>query len=74
MKKILISLPMLALLGSCSSGDSAKLDTLLNIANSGSAQNLAKIAASADPKPLQKPCLTPSASSGNATPRNWPGT
>ncbi len=57
MKKILISLPMLALLGSCSSGDSAKLDTLLNIANSGSAQNLAKIAASADPKTTAKALL-----------------
>ncbi len=57
MKQILIVLPMLALLGSCSTGDSAKLDTLLNIASSGSAQNIAKIAASADPKTTAKVLL-----------------
>ena len=57
MKKILISLPMLALLSSCSSEGSAKLDSLLSVANSASAKNLTKIAASADPKAAAKALL-----------------
>lgn len=47
MKKILFA--SLLLLASCSSQDSAKLDNLLDIANSSSGRNLLKVAASKDP-------------------------
>jgi membrane-bound lytic murein transglycosylase C len=47
MKKILFT--SLLLLASCSSQDSAKLDNLLDIANSSSGRNLLKVAASKDP-------------------------
>ncbi|HEY0666206.1 MAG TPA: murein transglycosylase domain-containing protein [Gallionella sp.] len=48
MKKILFA-SLLVLLTSCSSQDSARLDSLLDIANSSSGKNLLRIAASKDP-------------------------
>ncbi len=57
LKKILFALSVLLLLSSCSSRDSAKLDSLLNAANSSSAKNITKIASSADPKAAAKAML-----------------
>jgi len=48
---------LLLLLSSCSTKDSAKLDSLINLTNSSSAQNLAKIASSSDPKAAAKSML-----------------
>ena len=57
MKNILLSLLMFLLLSSCSSRDSAKLDSLLSVANSSTSKNLAKIASSSDPKSAAKALL-----------------
>ena len=57
MKKFLFVLPVLVLLASCSSEGSAKLDSLLKVANSSSAKNLTKIATSSDPKAAAKAML-----------------
>lgn len=56
-KKILSVLPMLVLLSSCTSEGSARLDSLLNVASSGSGKNLVKIASSSDPKVAAKALL-----------------
>lgn len=56
-KNILYSLPLLLLLSACSSKDSAKLDSLLNVANSSSGQNLIALASSKDPKAKAKALL-----------------
>lgn len=50
-------LPVLLLLSSCSSQGGARLDSLLNVANSTSAKNITKIASSADPKAAAKTML-----------------
>jgi membrane-bound lytic murein transglycosylase C len=55
--RALFALPVCLLFASCSSRDSAKLDSLLDIANSTSAKNIAKIASSADPKAAAKTML-----------------
>jgi membrane-bound lytic murein transglycosylase C len=57
MKHILLILLVLPLLSSCSSRDSAKLDSLLSVANSSTSKNLAKIASSSDPKSAAKALL-----------------
>jgi membrane-bound lytic murein transglycosylase C len=57
MKKIPFAVLVLVLLPSCSSRDSAKLDSLLSVANSSSAKNLSKIASSSDPKASAKSLL-----------------
>jgi len=58
MKKILFVIPVLLLLSSCAEQKgSVKLDSLLNVANSSSARNLAKIASSSDPKTAAKTLL-----------------
>jgi membrane-bound lytic murein transglycosylase C len=58
MSKIILSaLPFLLLFSSCSTRDSAKLDSLLNVANSASAKNITKIASSSDPKAAAKTLL-----------------
>jgi len=57
MKHILLILLVLPLLSSCSSRDSAKLDSLLSVANSSTSKNLAKIASSSDPKSATKALL-----------------
>ena len=57
-KKNLFALPLFLLLSACSSqGGSVKLDSLLDVANSTSAKNIAKIASSADPKVAAKSLL-----------------
>lgn len=57
MKKALFALSVLLLLASCSSRDSAKLDSLLSVANSSTSKNIAKIASSSDPKAAAKVLL-----------------
>lgn len=57
MKKILFALFLLPVLASCSSRDSAKLDSLLSVANSSTSKNLAKISSSNDPKAAAKSLL-----------------
>jgi hypothetical protein len=57
MKHILVILLVLSLLSSCSSRDSAKLDSMLSVANSSTSKNLAKIASSSDPKSAAKALL-----------------
>jgi membrane-bound lytic murein transglycosylase C len=57
MKHILVILLLLPLLSSCSSRDSAKLDSMLSVANSSTSKNLAKIASSSDPKSAAKALL-----------------
>ncbi len=57
MKKAFFLLPLLVLVASCSSQGSAKLDSLLNAANSSSSKNLIKIASSTDPKAAAKTML-----------------
>jgi len=56
-KKFLLALTVLFLLPSCSSQDSAKLDSLLNVASSSSAKNLTKVASSNDAKAAAKALL-----------------
>ncbi|MEO8332111.1 MAG: murein transglycosylase domain-containing protein [Gallionella sp.] len=56
-KYVFVALPLLMLLSSCTSQDSAKLDSLLNVANSASAKNIAKIGSSTDPKAAAKSML-----------------
>lgn len=55
--KILIAAPALLLLTSCTSQGEAKLDSLLNVANSSSGKNLVKIASSKDSKATAKALL-----------------
>jgi len=57
MKHVLVILMVLPLLSSCSSRDSAKLDSMLSVANSSTSKNLAKIASSSDPKSAAKALL-----------------
>lgn len=57
MKPTLYLIPLLVLLVSCSPQGSAKLDSLLNVANSSSSRNLIKIASSHDPKSAAKSLL-----------------
>jgi membrane-bound lytic murein transglycosylase C len=56
-KKTLLVFPSLLLLTSCSSQGEAKLDSLLNVANSSSGKNLIKIATSKDAKATAKAML-----------------
>ncbi|MFZ5524175.1 MAG: murein transglycosylase domain-containing protein [Pseudomonadota bacterium] len=56
-RNVLFALPLLLLLSSCSSQGNAKLDSLINIANSSSAKNITKIASSTDPKAMAKSML-----------------
>jgi len=57
MKKILFAIPVLLLLASCSARDSAKLDSLLDVANSSSGKNLIQIASSKDSNAAAKAIL-----------------
>ena len=57
MKKVLFAFTALLLLPSCSTKDSAKLDSLLNVANSSSARNITKVASSNDAKAATKALL-----------------
>jgi membrane-bound lytic murein transglycosylase C len=57
MKNSLIILPVLIALSACSTKDSAKLDSLLSLANSSSAKNLTKIASSSNPTAEAKTLL-----------------
>ena len=57
MRTVLFALPFLLALTSCSSEGSAKLDSLLNVANSDSSKNLFRIASSTDPKAAAKTML-----------------
>ena len=57
MKDILFALLVLPVLASCSSRDSAKLDSLLSVANSSTSKNIAKISSSNDPKAAAKSLL-----------------
>ena len=55
MKKIIFLFPLLVLLASCASKEGGiKLDDVLKVANSASAKNITKVAASADPKSAAK--------------------
>jgi membrane-bound lytic murein transglycosylase C len=56
-RNFLCALPLLLLLSSCSSQGSAKLDSLLSIANSSTAKNITKIASSTDPEAAAKSML-----------------
>ena len=58
-KKILFVLPLLLLLSACASQKSGgvKLDDLLNVANSTSVKNIAKITSSSDPQAAAKALL-----------------
>ncbi|MDH4235098.1 MAG: murein transglycosylase domain-containing protein, partial [Gallionella sp.] len=56
-KKVLIVFPALLLLTSCTSQGEAKLDSLLDVANSSSGKNLIKIASSKDAKATAKALL-----------------
>lgn len=56
-KKILFATPFLLLLSSCTSQGDAKLDSLLNVANSSSGKNLIKVATSKDAKATAKSML-----------------
>lgn len=56
-KKLLIAAQALLLLTSCTSQGEAKLDSLLNVANSSSGKNLVKIASSKDAKATAKAML-----------------
>lgn len=56
-RNVLLVFPLLLLLSACSSQGSAKLDSLLSIANSSSAKNITKIASSTDPKTAAKSML-----------------
>jgi len=56
MKKFLLTVSVLFLVA-CSSRDSAKLESLLNVANSSTSKNITKIASSSDPKAAAKSLL-----------------
>lgn len=56
-KKALFAFPVLLLLSSCTSQGEAKLDSMLNAANSSSGKNLIKIASSKDAKATAKVML-----------------
>lgn len=56
-KKALFAMPVLLLLSSCTTRDEAKLESLLNVANSSSGRNIIKIATSKDAKATARSML-----------------